>query len=676
MQTTATSSDSSDDNASPRGKVGPYTLLDQVGEGGFGVVYLAERREPFVQRVALKLIKPGMDSRDVLARFDQERQALAVMDHPNVARVLDGGVTSKEEGSRPYFVMEYVKGEAITNYCDRNCLSLRERLSLMIPVCEAIQHAHHKGIIHRDIKPSNVLVSIIEGRPTPKVIDFGVAKALTHTLTQQTLFTEQGKLIGTPEYMSPEQAEMGATDIDTRTDVYSLGVLLYELLSGTLPFERESLRGAAFDEVRRIIREQEPPKPSTRLTTLDNVTATQLAHKRQVERNVWTNTLRRELEWIPLKAIRKDRARRYATPMALAEDIRNYLDDKPIDAAPESKWYLLRKLAARNKGPMVATAAVLAALTLGIIGMWIFASRAESLRVQAVEATKVAQAEREKAEQRSAEILAERAKQERLSHVMELFGKAYLEYASTAVDTEGEHELEPGVEGSWDKLVQELDAGALKYIPDSEIAIRTSLAAIVSTDGWINGEEANEDAIIAVEQLEVALELAQQKFGRFAPATIDLLHKLAEANVLAYEYSDNCEECADHAIVYFDEELVALKESGATATALADRILDILDFVSDFDEYEPSEETYDLLDKWPALVVNGAIPVPEGWEGRLASFVNECSAWADWYDPPSKFSDTKSEPGRAKVWRDAAAKITAALPPPAKTQGEKTSQPN
>lgn len=282
-------------------QIGPYKLLSVLGEGGFGIVYRAEQKQPVRRQVALKVIKPGMDSKQVIGRFEAERQALALLDHPNIARVFDAGAT---ENGRPYFVMEYVKGTPITEYCDRNKLDIQERLELFIQVCEAIQHAHQKGIIHRDIKPSNILVSQQEEKAVTKVIDFGVAKAIHQPLTERTLFTQQGQLIGTPEYMSPEQAELTKEDIDTRSDIYSLGVLLYELLTGILPFEKDTLYQAAFDEILRVIRVEDPPRPSTRLLSLGEQ-ATQIAASRRTDIRTLAVRLNKELEWIPLMAMRK-----------------------------------------------------------------------------------------------------------------------------------------------------------------------------------------------------------------------------------------------------------------------------------------------------------------------------------------------------------------------------------
>jgi serine/threonine protein kinase/tetratricopeptide (TPR) repeat protein len=376
----------------PGAVVGPYKLLEQIGEGGFGVVFMAEQTQPVRRKVALKVLKAGMDTRQVVARFEAERQALALMDHPNIARVFDGGAIPS---GRPYFVMELVKGVPITEFCDQDHLTPRQRLELFLPVCSAVQHAHQKGIIHRDLKPSNILVMMHDTRPVPKVIDFGVAKALGQELTDKTLFTGFAQMVGTPLYMSPEQAGQSGLDVDTRSDIYSLGVLLYELLTGSTPFDRKRLKEADYDEIRRIIREEEPARPSTRVSTLGEAGATASANRRSDPRRL-SQLLRGELDWVVMKALEKDRNRRYESASAFAADVRRYLTDEPVLACPPSAWYRLRKFARRNKGALAAAGLVLLVIILlGGGAGWVLRDR-ESRKERTVTQAKAAWADLER----------------------------------------------------------------------------------------------------------------------------------------------------------------------------------------------------------------------------------------------------------------------------------------
>ncbi|MCF7976376.1 MAG: tetratricopeptide repeat protein [Phycisphaerae bacterium] len=367
----------------PGGQIGHYELISVLGEGGMGIVYLAEQRQPIRRRVALKVIKPGMDTAQVIARFEAERQALALLDHPSIARVFEAGTTGR---GRPYFVMEHVTGLPVTRYCDEETLTMAERLILFSQICEAVQHAHHKGIIHRDLKPSNILVSLQDGHALPKIIDFGIAKAVTQSLTDRTLYTEEGQFVGTPEYMSPEQAEPTARGVDTRTDVYSLGVVLYELLTGLLPFDTGSLRQGTPEQIRRIIRETDPPRPSTRVREVQAINkSAPLGRPADAIKNQ-KSKIENELDWITLKAMDKDPNRRYDTPRALAEDIQRHLRHEPVAAGPPSTLYRMRKYVRRNQALVTGLAAVLVAVLAGMVGIVVFAVKAErqASTVQAV----------------------------------------------------------------------------------------------------------------------------------------------------------------------------------------------------------------------------------------------------------------------------------------------------
>jgi len=360
-------------------RIGRYQLLQEIGEGGFGIVYLADQLEPVKCRVALKILKPGMDTREVVARFEAERQSLALMNHPNIARIFDGGAT---ESGRPHFVLELVKGIPLTKYCDDQQLNTHQRLDLFLEVLADVQHAHQKGIIHRDLKPSNILVSPHEGRPVIKVIDFGIAKAISLELTDKMLFTGHGRMIGTPQYMSPEQAEINALDVDTRSDIYALGVVLYELLTGRNPLDAKKLRAATSTEIQRLIREEGPPKPSTRISTLGPALLG-IARQRGAELEKLGKLVRGDLDWIVMKCLEKDRSRRHETANGLAADLKRHLNNEPITARPPSAAYTLQKTWRRNRLALTAAAAVLCALILGVVvSTWLAVRATQAEREQ------------------------------------------------------------------------------------------------------------------------------------------------------------------------------------------------------------------------------------------------------------------------------------------------------
>ena len=381
---------------------GRFKLRQKLGEGGMGEVWVADQAAPVQRRVAIKVVRPGLDSERMLARFDQERQALALMDHPNIAKVLDAG----EADGRPYFVMELIKGVPITEYCDRARLSPRERLALFVPVCEAVQHAHQKGVVHRDLKPSNILVALYDGRPVPKVIDFGIAKATGARLTDRSIYTEVGALIGTLEYMAPEQAELNNLDIDTRADVYALGAILYELLTGSVPFSRQELQAAGFLEMLRVIREVEPPRPSTKLSK--SGTLPSVADVRRTDPQKLVSLMRGELDWIILKCLEKDRGRRYQAASGLARDLEHYLADEPVEACPPTAGYRLRKFARKYRTPMLVAGAFVLLLALGaIVAAW------QAVRATAAERSASASAAVARNREHEAELARGQAEQRR-----------------------------------------------------------------------------------------------------------------------------------------------------------------------------------------------------------------------------------------------------------------------
>jgi serine/threonine protein kinase len=482
----------------PGSTIGRYKLLERIGEGGFGVVYMAEQITPVRRKVALKVVKPGMDSRQVLARFEAERQALALMEHENIAKVLDAGAT---DTGRPYFVMELVKGVPITEFCDQQQLEPRQRLELFAHVCNAVQHAHQKGIIHRDIKPSNILVMMHDTTPVVKVIDFGVAKALGQELTDKTLFTGFAQLLGTPLYMSPEQAGESAIDVDTRSDIYSLGVLLYELLTGTTPFDKERFKKAAQDEIRRIIREEEPPRPSTRLSeSKDSLPS--ISAQRHTEPAKLTKLVRGELDWIVMKALEKDRSRRYETANGLARDVERYLNDEAVQASPPSGLYRVRKFVRRHKGPVVAAGAVVLALLLGVAAATVGFLQATRQRAiaQANESNARAEAGRADRESQRAQSEAHKA-----STVNE-FLLDMLASASPVGLEEIEHKRGRNVTvyELLTEAVEKLDGGSLKNSPETEAVVRRTMGRSYYGLGQ-NGD--------AEKQFREALRLFKQVYG-------------------------------------------------------------------------------------------------------------------------------------------------------------------
>ena len=481
----------------PGTRIGRYKLLQVIGEGGFGSVFMAEQEHPVRRKVALKIIKLGMDTRQVIARFEAERQALAMMDHPHIAKVLDAGAT---DSGRPFFVMELVRGVPITEYCDTNNLSTRDRLELFVPVCHAVQHAHQKGIIHRDIKPSNILVTMADGRPIPKVIDFGIAKATSARLTEKTLFTEFRQLIGTPEYMSPEQAEMSGIDVDTRTDVYSLGVLLYELLTGTTPFDPKELRSKAYGEIQRMIREVEPPRPSTRVSSLGPTLAAVAAHRRTEPRKLG-QLMRGELDWIVMKAMEKDRTRRYETANGLAMDVKRYLEDEPVSARPAGAGYRLRKFATKHKVGFAAAGGVAAALVLGLALATAGFVRARTERDRAVTLAAAldeqrrdaidarARAETAKADAEKDRAAAKASEEDaRVNLGMMLSVVGFINDMFSAADPDL-HDPDVTVRQMLDRTVTQLDERGTSYPPRVEAAIRHTMGQAYNGLGRLDDAE-------------------------------------------------------------------------------------------------------------------------------------------------------------------------------------------
>jgi serine/threonine protein kinase/tetratricopeptide (TPR) repeat protein len=594
----------------PGSRIGPYKLHQLIGEGGFGSVFMAEQEKPVSRKVALKIIKLGMDTRQVVARFEQERQALAIMDHPNIARVLDAGAT---ETGRPFFVMELVKGEPLVEYADKNKLSIGDRLELFAQVCNAVQHAHTKGIIHRDIKPSNILVSTQDGAPHPKVIDFGIAKATASKLTERTLFTEHRQFIGTPEYMSPEQAE-GSLDIDTRTDVYSLGVLLYELLTGTTPFTGKELRSAAIGELQRIIRDVEPPKPSTRLSS-NTETIASVAARRQTEPKRLGVILRGELDCIVMKALEKDRGRRYETPSGLAADIRRYLSGEAVVAAPPSSAYRFKKFVKRHRVVVSAGSAVAAALLIGMIAFaWQFKVASEQ-RDAAVAAEKAEAEQRKAAEAARADAVAQQARaeqQEAEAKKQTAIAEAVARFQTDMLASVDPDELprdpetdEPlrdrvTVIQAIEAAVRRLDEGSLKDQPLVESRVRSTIGVTLRELARYNDSERNLRKSLALAR--ASLTAGHQDIGT---SLNDLATVLQDQNKL------------DEAEALFREALAIDRANHPSGSRiLATSLNNLAMLLQDQNKLDEAESLYrEALEVWRAIH-------PEGHPGRASVLTN------------------------------------------------------
>jgi eukaryotic-like serine/threonine-protein kinase len=517
----------------PGTMIGPYKLKEQIGEGGFGLVFVAEQQEPVKRKVALKVIKPGMDTREVMARFTAERQALALMDHPNIARVLDAGAT---ESGRPYFVMELVRGIPITDYCDQNQLSPRDRLDLFITVCQAVQHAHQKGIIHRDVKPSNVLVTSLDGKPVAKVIDFGVAKAIHQQLTDRSIYTGFAQMVGTPLYMSPEQAEMGGLDIDTRSDIYSLGVLLYELLTGTTPLDKKRFARAAYDEIRRVIREVEPQKPSTRLSSSDSIAS--IAAQRHTEPAKLSKLIRGDLDWITMKALEKDRTRRYETANGLARDIQRYLSDEPVEAGPPSAAYKVKKFVQRNRTAVVAATTVstllLAITTFAILQASLTARFARTTQAALEGAVRANNAEVEQRQRAEAAAGAEKQAKE-IAQVRESETKAVLDFVENKILAAARPEGQRGGLGHDVTLRRAIEV-ARPFVHENFAQQPLVEARLRMTLG--NSYQFLGDDKIAAEEMEVARSLFTRYLGPDQRDTLMCMYYLATIFKALGRYAD------------------------------------------------------------------------------------------------------------------------------------------